>query len=672
MARLMPGFDGLQRSLSAAYWERRDKDPSWPDQVADLLYDKIWRPVAERFRPPAKTLRQILPLAARHEPEYRTATDDQLRAVAKALRPEFRRHGLKPSLVGQSLALIREVAFRTLDKRPHDVQMMGAWALLQGHLTEMATGEGKTLTAALAVASAALTGMPVHVVTVNDYLAERDAQIMIPIYQFLGLTTGTVTNGIAPDERRAAYRCDITYCTNKELAFDYLKDRVALAKSGGPLQMTLDSLNVHAEGETSQLLLRGLYFAIVDEADSIFVDEAVTPLILSASVNGGQESEMYQTAIEFARTLQAGIDYVRHERERRIELTKIGKDLLEEFAQGRSGVWTSRRAGIEIVHQALNALYMFERDQQYVVVDGKVAIVDESTGRVMADRSWENGLHQLIETKEGCAISDRRVTLARISYQRLFRRYMMLAGMTGTGQEVAAEIWSVYRLRTVAIPQHRQSLRKQFPAHMYPDIHAKWRAVAERVRTLALGESRAVLIGTRSVEASEQLSEVLRAANIEHVLLNAKQDQTEAEAVAQAGKPGRVTVATNLAGRGTDIHIDPRVVTKGGLHVILTECHSSARVDRQLIGRGARQGDPGSYEMIVSLEDDILRIYAAPLIRVVRRWVTKGSTQSKWLLPILQFIAQTRAQHQDSQGRRVMLKMDKQLDKTLAFSGVSE
>jgi preprotein translocase subunit SecA len=663
--------EGVACSPFSAYLERQDEDLPWHDQAADLLYDRIWRPLWARARDPAHKLRGMLTMAAQHDASYRSASDTELQACAGTLKATLRRNGLKDEVLAQTLALAREVAARTLGMRPHDVQMMGACSLLHGCLTEMATGEGKTLTAALAVATAALAGIPVHVVTVNDYLAERDAEIMAPMYRFLALRVSTVVNATPAESRRAAYQCDITYCTNKELAFDYLKDRVALARSGGRMQMALDSLNTpgcHAP----PLLLRGLHFAIVDEADSIFIDEARTPLILSASVPGDEEASMVQSAMVFARQLDRDADYLVHERERRIELTPAGRGRIAGFVHEMAGVWASSRARCEVIEQALSALHLFERDQQYVVLDGKVQIVDEFTGRILADRSWENGLHQMIEAKEGCPLSDRRVTLARITYQRLFKRYVRLAGMTGTGREVAGEIWSTFGLRTMAIPPHRPSLRHNMPGRLYRTAPDKWQAVAQRVRELAVEQGRPVLVGTRSVEASEQLSGLLHAAGVPHVLLNAKQDKDEAQAIAAAGSTGRVTVATNLAGRGTDIRLGPGAAERGGLHVILTECHASARVDRQLIGRGARQGDPGSAEMMVSLEDEVLRVYAGPLTDLLRPRLSSSGQVSHRLLALLRFWAQGRAQRKDAQVRRAVMKMDKHVDQTLAFSGVQE
>jgi len=572
MRRDMPACSSV-----SAYVERHDKALSWPDRWADNLYGRLWLPLASSISDPTRSVRRVLPKVAEQRESLQKMSDSELQSCSQGLKVALRRSGFQPELVAQSLALVCEVAARQLNMRPHDVQIMGAWALLQCHLTEMATGEGKTLTASLAVATAALAGIPVHVVTVNDYLAQRDADIMTPLYQFLGLTVGAVVNASTPDERRRAYRSDITYCTNKELAFDYLKDRVALSRSGGRIQMALDAMN-NGQRKADPLLLRGLHYAIVDEADSVFIDEARTPLILSESVDGDKEAAMYRLAINFARQLERTADFAIHANERRIELTESGLVRIDEFVHELDGVWASNRARRELIEQALSALYLFERDQAYVVMDGKVQIVDEFTGRVLADRSWENGLHQMIEVKEGCALSARRVTLARITYQRLFRRYMRLAGMTGTGQEVSGEIWSTYRLRTVAIPQHRRSLRQAYPVRLHEDVRSKWQDVAMRVQELAGRNGRPVLVGTRSVEASEQISALLHEAAVEHVLLNAKQDKEEARAIACAGRAGCVTVATNLAGRGTDIRLDADALMRGGLHVILTECHSSVNL----------------------------------------------------------------------------------------------
>jgi preprotein translocase subunit SecA len=599
------------------------------------------------------------------------AADSDLAMRARDMRARLRRDGFAPALIGECFALVREAASRTIGQRHYDPQLMGGWALLQGKLVEMETGEGKTIAATLPASTVALAGYPVHVITVNDYLAGRDAEEMGPLYTFLGLTVGTVVQGMTAAERRRAYARSVTYCSNKELAFDYLRDRVALAHRSSRLHLSLEKLRGGAPPD-ERLVLRGLYFGIVDEADSVFIDDARTPLILSSTTGSTEEKEQCEKALELARHLVPGEDYAVEWAERNIVLTRVGRTKLAEFVVGLSGVWTSVRAREELMNQALSAMILFRRDQHYVVTDGKVQIVDESTGRVMPDRSWERGLHQLIEAKEGCEPTQQRETLARLTYQRLFRRYIRLAGMTGTGREVAREIRSVYGLDVVRIPLHRPSLREYRPPRVCGTQAEKWREVAAIVERLAIGEGRPVLIGTRSVRASEEISAVLAERQIEHALLNAKQDREEASIVALAGQPSRVTVATNMAGRGTDIRLGPGVAEDGGLHVILTEYHESRRIDRQFFGRGARQGDPGSCEAIVSLEDEVYAVFAPAATRLVVRFRPGGTRLPAVVYEALRKIAQFRAERRGADLRVQNLKLDRRLERALAFSGKGE
>ena len=574
-------------------------------------------------------------------------------------------------LVGECFALVREVASRTIGKRHYDSQLMAGWALLQGKLVEMETGEGKTIAATLAASTVALAGYPVHVITVNDYLARRDAEEMGPLYRFLGLSVGTVVQGQTRDARRQAYANSLTYCTNKELAFDYLRDRVALTNRGSRLHLSLEKLRGRSLRE-SELVLRGLYFGIVDEADSIFIDEARTPLILSATSGASEAQEQCVRALEIAFGLDAGRDYLTELVERKVSLTAAGQARIDDLASELSGVWTSVRAREELITQALSALILFRRDQHYVVSDGKVQIVDELTGRVMPDRSWEGGLHQMIEAKEKCELTLPRETLARLTYQRLFRRYIRLAGMTGTAREVAGEIRSVYGLDVVQIPLHLPSRRAYGRPRIFRTRDEKWQAVADSVQRMVVEAGRPVLIGTRSVKASEEISAVLAERGIEHALLNAKQDQMEAEVIALAGQPARVTVATNMAGRGTDIRLGPGVAERGGLHVILTEYHESRRIDRQFFGRCARQGDPGSCEAIVSLDDEIYTVYAPGATALIARAATQPAGMSAFLHRALRRLAQYRAERRGAYARVQNLAQDRRLERVLAFSGRAE
>ncbi|HVJ10884.1 MAG TPA: DEAD/DEAH box helicase, partial [Burkholderiales bacterium] len=381
-------------------------------------------------------------------------SNQQIRDLVPELRRRLYSEGLKEELVAQVFAIAREAAERLLRMRPFDVQLIGGRVMLEGKIAEMETGEGKTLTATLPACAAALAGIPVHIVTVNDFLVMRDAAWMKPVYAFFGLKVGTITEGMQPEARRAAYACDITYCTNKQLVFDYLKDRLMLGQEARPLHLQIESL--HAEfPRTRRVLLRGLCFVIVDEADSVLIDEARTPLIISSAGDTSQARQIYGEAVALARQLRSGRDFAVHPRDREIELTELGRRRAAELAEPYGGVWIGPRRREELVRRALAALYLFQRDKHYLVRAEKVQIVDEYTGRVMADRSWERGLHQMIEAKEGLPITGQQETLARISYQRFFRRYLRIAGMTGTAREVARELWSVYRLPVVTIPTNR-------------------------------------------------------------------------------------------------------------------------------------------------------------------------------------------------------------------------
>jgi preprotein translocase subunit SecA len=657
------------------YSERSEKEPGPHDKIAEYLLANTIRPIGSWLRDPVRGLRPIETHTARHDASLATRSDVELRALAGGMRSRLRRQGFVPSLVGECFALIREAAHRTLGKRHYPSQLMAGWGLLQGKLVEMATGEGKTFAATLPVCTVALAGYPVHVITVNDYLASRDAAEMRPLYEFLGLTVGTVVQGMERPERRAAYACSITYCTNKELAFDYLRDGVAKGQGGSRLHLALGKLRgdaVQADG----LVLRGLYFAIVDEADSVFIDEARTPLILSASGGPADEAVVCERALAIAAELVVGDDYKVELAERRIEMTDAGRTSVASLSAGLDGIFLSARAREEFVSQALVARILFRRDEHYVVVDGKIQIVDESTGRVMADRSWERGLHQLIEVKEGCETTERRETLARLTYQRLFRRYLRLSGMTGTAREVAREIRSVYGLDVVRIPLHRPSRRVFDTEIVCATRDEKWRAVANTIARL-VAEGRPVLVGTRSVGASEDISAVLTARGIRHALLNAKQDDIEAEVIAAAGQASTVTVATNMAGRGTDIALAPGVAERGGLHVILTEFHDSRRVDRQLFGRCARQGDPGSCTSIVSLEDDLYAVYAPQATGLVKRLGGEAalgpiSGTARLVHGWLRRMAQRSAERRSKEIRMANLNQDRRLEQTLAFSGRGE
>jgi preprotein translocase subunit SecA len=595
-------------------------------------------------------------------------SDGEIPQITRQLGQRLRREGHKPELVARSFALIREVAQRRVGLRHLDVQLMGGLVLLGGRVAEMETGEGKTLTATLAAGTLAFAGVPVHIITVNDYLAQRDAEWMGPIYKGLGLTVGTIIHGIDPGSRREAYRCHVTYCTNKETAFDYLRDRIVLWDRPSAMRMQLERL-YGDNSRINQLVMRGLHFAIVDEADSVLVDEARTPLIISAETEGHFNPDVYQCALTVAGELTRPKDFIIAS-DRTVELTTRGKLQIADtdWSQVKDTINAEQRE--ELVRQGLVALHLFDRDKHYLVKDEKVQIIDEYTGRLMADRSWERGLHQLIEIKEGCEMTTRKETRARISYQRFFRRYLGLAGMTGTAREVAGELWSIYRLRVVTIPTNKPIQRRFLPDRVYPTADRKWAAVVKTIADFHQ-KGRPLLVGTRSVESSEHLSRLMTDNSLPHSVLNARQDEEEAAIIAQAGEHGRITVATNMAGRGTDIKLAAGVVELGGLHVIATERHDARRIDRQLFGRCGRQGDPGSCEAIVCLEDELIEVYIGKL----RRWLAYGLIRFPFSYPGRLFgkylfgCAQRAADRLHARMRHDLLKLDEQISDSLAFTG---
>ncbi len=650
--------------VRGAYPERSVDRASWLDDTGAYLA----RSLRQRLRALGRSWSRLPERVALHDAELASASDERLRGVAAGLRAALRERGFEDALVARSFSLVRSLAERSVGLRPFDVQLIGGWVLLHGMVAEMETGEGKTLTAALPACSAALAGVPVHVITVNDYLARRDAETLSPLYRALGLSVGVIVSGMDPEARRQAYAADVTYATNKELVFDYLKDRIALGP--GATQQKLRLARLGGRRAVAGLLHRGLHFAIVDEADSVLIDEARTPLVISGKGRDTTQEEVFRSAVRLARELRRDVDFEVDEQERRVRLSASGAEALGALGEQAGGIFRGERRREELVCQALAALHCYRRDQHYLVKDGKIQIVDEFTGRVMPDRSWERGLHQMIEAAEDLPISVRPETLARISYQRFFQRYLRLAGMTGTAREVAGELQAVYGLSVVRIPPRLPLKRRSLDQRVLPRVEEKWRCVAERVAELQ-ASGRPVLVGTRSVADSELLSRRLAGLGVLHRVLNARQDREEADVVAEAGQAGRVTVATNMAGRGTDIRLARSVVLRGGLHVIATERHEAARIDRQLFGRCGRQGDPGSSESLVSLEDELFRTHAGPLARWIAA-VGQGRETSRLgraALDLALRLAQRSAERLHSQMRRDLLRQDQNLERVLAFSG---
>ncbi|MFT5578151.1 MAG: preprotein translocase subunit SecA [Paraglaciecola psychrophila] len=574
-------------------------------------------------------------------------------------------------ILHRCFAIIRELARRRLGTAHFDVQLLGGLAILQGQIAEMATGEGKTLTATLAAATAALAGIPVHIVTANDYLAERDAQSMWPLYHALGLSVGVIQPQQAPVARREAYACDITYCSNKQVAFDYLKDSLVLKGRGRQLDLKLLTLT-DPDFDPAQLLLRGLCFAIVDEADSVLIDEARTPLLLSQTLTDTQadQLELSRVALAVATELTVNTDFTVDHKRKSIELSDNGLHYLEQTTQRYrdNNLWRSPRRRRLAVEQALQAINCFFIDQHYVLLQGNIEIVDPHTGRLLPGRSWEYSLQLLIELKEGCQPSPPRQTLAQISYQRFFQGYHCLGGMTGTAREVRAELVQTYGLITQCIPANRPCRRQYWSDQLLANSHLQSAAIVDRCRQMQRA-GRPVLIGTRSVERSEQLSHDLNRRGLQHQLLNARQDRDEANIIAKAGRAGMITIATNMAGRGTDIVLDARTVALGGLHVIICHYSRARRLDRQLAGRCARQGDPGSCEFILCASHETQGVFSMLTLTGLLRYISNSRYTGIALTKVLLRQRQKSEEKYDYQQRQALLRADSAMQKKTAYAG---
>lgn len=582
----------------------------------------------------------------------RSHSDAALSEVVRECRELMVRGREDQSGVQRSLAAVREVARRETGENAYTVQIMGALALLNGRIVEMVTGEGKTLTGSLAAPLIAWRHKYLHVLTVNDYLAARDAQSRAAIYARCGCAVGAITQSMDPAERYDVYARPICYGTPKQITADWLRDQLRLGSMSSPWAGR--GLLNNAGGSESGPMIPGLRACMVDEADAVLIDEGVVPLIIARSRREDDMAPVYQAACHIAMKLDQTGDYTIDLLQRRAELTRRGKHRCHTLFEAQpDAIWRATRRAEELIRQALIAKHCYLRGHQYQIVDGQIVIVDEYTGRFLPDRSWEHGLHQSVEAKEGLEVTADRETLARMSFQRFFRTYPFLAGMTGTAADAAVEMSRVYERPVSVIPTNRPIIRQAWPTRAFCTMEAKWNAIVQSVQDVH-ATRRPVLVGTRSIEASELLSERLTARGIVHRVLNANFDKEEAELVAMAGKHSTVTVATNMAGRGTDIKLDRESREAGGLHVLLTEMHSSRRVDRQFIGRSGRQGDPGSSQVFVSLEDELVRLHAPKLGKLFKGAATSeeltGSAAGRaiWLMHAAQRKAEARARRQRS------------------------
>jgi len=655
-------------TVASATWRALDQE--LPDKPLPKGLDAVWdagRGLIVRSLPRRYAfLRRAKKIIAR-ERDYQDMTSERLHEAASTMRDLFRRGRDTPPDLERAFALVREVAVRQLGEKPYRTQVAGALALHGGCIAEMATGEGKTLAATMPAVVAGWRGRGCHIVTVNDYLAQRDAEWMGRIYHFCGLKVAYIQQGMEPAQRRKAYLADVTYCTNKEVAADFLRDRLVLGHIRGSTAAITADLAPGGPRLTDSLVQRGLHYAIVDEADSILIDEAVTPLIISGPAPNSDQMQVFRQAAQLAAVLKQATDYHVSPRDREIKLTKRGKARSAEAAGHLGGIWEGARRREEILTKALIAKELYTRGVQYVVEDDKVVIVDEFTGRLMPDRTWRDELHQAVEAKENITITPPKDTYARISFQRFFRLYRRLSGMTGTAREAAAEFWQIYHVPVTVMPTHRPCVRRYLPDIVSTTTSVKWQRIVEEICRIHQ-TGRPILVGTRTVHASEHLSQLLNAKGLSHQVLNAVRHREEARIVAQAGQIGRITVATNMAGRGTDIRLAEGVAALGGLHVIAAEHNEFARIDRQLFGRCARQGDPGSVQAIVSLDDEFVQRYAGNQVVMLRR--LRGGTNKSTSSVLAQAVfraAQKRAEKVALSRRKAVMRMDHWLDEHLGF-----
>jgi len=538
-----------------------------------------------------KRLQPIVEKISSYEPDILELNDGELKNKTPEFRERLNKEETLDDILPEVFAIVREVAKRVTKMRPFDVQLIGGIILHQGKIVEMATGEGKTLVATMPAYLNALSGNSVHIVTVNDYLAKRDRYWMGGIYESLGLKVGLIQHDMRIDERKKAYQADITYGTNNEFGFDYLRDNMAV--------------------RLEDVVQKGYHFAIVDEVDSILIDEARTPLIISGPSD--ESTKIYQQVNRITTRLQEEVDYKIYEKEKTVTLTEVGVSRIEGLLQIKN-LYDEKNMNVQHhIIQALKAQRLFKTDVDYIVKNGEVIIVDEFTGRLMFGRRYSDGLHQAIEAKEGVVIARENQTLATITFQNYFRLYKKLSGMTGTAKTEEEEFIHIYNLPVVVIPPNKKLIRNNYADVIYRTEREKFKAVIkEIVEVHKMGRS--ILVGTVSIDKSETLSRLLKKENIGHNVLNAKNHEREAEIIAQAGQGKNVTISTNMAGRGTDIVLGEGIAKLGGLHVVGTERHESRRIDNQLRGRSGRQGDPGSSRFFLSLEDDLMRLFGSDRI----------------------------------------------------------
>ncbi|MEX0285942.1 MAG: translocase [Paracoccaceae bacterium] len=644
--------------------ERRVKEVKPADRVVLRALSYVRRASLKPGFADWRETRRVLRVCRRLDDVPEQELVEEIRTLGKSLL----KSGFRGAGFIRATAIVRQITGRKLGMWFHPVQVMGGMALARGRIIEMATGEGKTITTLIPAVLAAMTGHPVHVVTVNAYLAARDRETLAPVLDAFGLTHAVISSDTDYAERPGLHNTDVVFITNSDLTFDYLRDRIAFQAQRTALNTLVQQRFASTSRQEPRNLVRGLGFAVIDEVDSILIDEAQTPLIITAEKPGDDNARALEdTVLTFARTLEEGRHYKTHFKERRIELLPAIDPLIESFRTPFPDLATAQSRRDAVGH-ALSALHLYLRDEHYILTDDGLAIVDEFAGRVLPDRQWQKGLHQMIEAKEELERSPERETLAQITYQSFFNRFLWFSGMTGTAQEVARELHTGFDRRVFRLPTNKRPRRRLFRTRLYGTSDRRWRAVVRHTAKM-VAAGRPVLIGTRSVKASEHISTLLSQSGLDHVVLNARQNAEEAEIVARAGQPGQITVATNMAGRGTDIPVKTEVEDKGGLHVVLTEFHNSARIDRQLIGRTARQGQRGTAVCFVSLDDPLFSDMLPLFNRALRGGLGVGPFRLPSTLAELQRnLAQARAERQGRRQRRSTIQRAEKLQKSLGFA----
>lgn len=596
-------------------------------------------------------------------------SEEELTEKLQHSQRALKRRKISDEQITHALANVVEVCARTLGMRAYEVQIMGALALDKNYIIEMKPGEGKTLTAGLAGVLKGWRGLPCHVVTSNDYLAARDAQTLKPLYERCNVTVCAITQEMNDSQRRESYLADVVYATSKELLADFLRDQMRLQGELDGHQLLIQQFSGQQKNLKNNVM-RGLHSAIIDEADSVLGDEATTPLIISVA---GQNHLLKEAALitkEMVQKLEPNLHYTLNQRYRDISLTEQGKQLVEEFTYQLPAIWRISLWRDDLVQQALVAREFFIRERHYTIIDNKVIIVDEKTGRLMHGRTWRYGLQQAIEAKENLPLSDPTETRARLSFQRFFRLYATLSGMSGTLHGLENELWHIYNVKVVRIPPRVPSRLQLLPESIYATQNEKWIAVIAKIRKLAL-QGRPILVGTRSIADSEKLAEQLRDLGLTCNVLNALHHEEEAKIIMQAGEPYAITIATNMAGRGTDILVGDMICEIGGLHVIATERYESRRIDWQLYGRCGRQGQKGSAEVFLSLEDELLTTYCPHYQQVFLRKMMKFNVGRKIALAVYHRL-QKKAEQVAFLARKSMLQRDIWLSEILSFSSSSK